>query len=302
MSFSDKPIDFDALLYALAQQTESLSESLQHSLTEIGQHLHKDQFDTARQLQIRKLISQSTPLEIAYKKALAEWDKNYTSQERTKNLNATFHRTSGLDDLFISRVLSTRDWVVAAQQLTHRQRDQEIPSQFWDKTDRMAVMTAGGIALGSMIAQLPGAIIGGVLATAYGWYIGFSKTQHSKRSTLIQQNFEEIAHLEPQLQSQISSTEVENLFWSREANEYITKQSQKFDEMLPELIEQYAGKYVLFEDGRVIDTDVDEDMLLDRAWKTDFVRDRIAKHNSIFCHLVPSAEPYIGYVEAIGNA
>lgn len=192
MSFSDKPIDFDALLYALAQQTESLSESVQHSLTEIGQHLHKDQFDTARQLQIRKLISQSTPLEIAYKKALAEWDKNYTSQERTKNLNATFHRTSGLDDLFISRVLSTRDWVVAAQQLTHRPRDQGIPSQFWDKTDRIAVMTAGGIALGSMIAQLPGAVVGGLLGAGSGWYMGFvtAPDRKSPRTKIESKNIE----------------------------------------------------------------------------------------------------------------
>jgi hypothetical protein len=298
MSFSNKPIDFDALLYALAQQTESLSESVQHSLTEIGQHLHKEQFDTARQLQIRKLISQSAPLEIAYKKALAEWDANYASQERTKNLNATFHRTSELDNLFISSVLPTSDWVVAAQKLTHSQRDQGIPSQFWDKTDRMAVMVAGGIALGSMVAQLPGAIIGGVVAAGYGWYIGFSKTKHSDKSTLIQLSSEEVAQPDRQLPL-TSPDEVENLFWSREAHEYITKQSKKFDEMLPELIERYAGEYILFEDGRVIDTDIDEDMLLDRVWKTDFVKDRIAKYNSVFCHLVPSAEPYI---EAVGNA
>jgi serine/threonine protein kinase, bacterial len=44
-------------------------------------------------------------------------------------------------------------------------------SQFWDKADRMAIMIAGGIALGSAIAQLPGAIAGGVLAAGYAWYI-----------------------------------------------------------------------------------------------------------------------------------
>jgi hypothetical protein len=58
--------------------------------------------------------------------------------------------------------------------------------------------------------------------------------------------------------------------------------------MIPELIAQYAGMYILFEDGKVIDADLDEDILLDQVWETDFVRDRITKYNSIFCHLVPN--------------
>jgi hypothetical protein len=90
-----------------------------------------------------------------------------------------------------------------------------------------------------------------------------------------------------QLQTQAATNRVEELFWSQEAHSYITKQSDLFDAMLPELIEQYAGMYVLFEDGNVIDADIDEDILLDRVWKKDLVRDRIAKYNSIFCHLVP---------------
>jgi hypothetical protein len=90
-----------------------------------------------------------------------------------------------------------------------------------------------------------------------------------------------------QLQNQNTTNGVEELFWSPEAYSYITKQSDLFDAMLPELIAQYAGMYVLFEDGNVIDADLDEDVLLDRVWETDLVRDRIAKYNSIFCHLVP---------------
>jgi hypothetical protein len=55
-------------------------------------------------------------------------------------------------------------------------------SKSWDKTDRIAVMTAGGIALGAAIAQLPGAIIGGIFAAGYGWYISFGKTKSSRNS------------------------------------------------------------------------------------------------------------------------
>ena len=90
-----------------------------------------------------------------------------------------------------------------------------------------------------------------------------------------------------QLQNKNATKGVEELFWSQDAYSYITKQSDLFDAMLPELIAQYAGMYILFEDGNVIDADLNEDILLDRVWKTDLVRDRIAKYNSIFCHLVP---------------
>jgi hypothetical protein len=90
-----------------------------------------------------------------------------------------------------------------------------------------------------------------------------------------------------QLQTQNATNGVEGLFWSQDAYQYITKQGELFDAMLPELISQYAGMYVLFEDGNVIDADLYEDTLLDRVWETDFVRDRVAKYNSIFCHLVP---------------
>jgi hypothetical protein len=44
---------------------------------------------------------------------------------------------------------------------------------FWDKCDRIAVMTAGGASLGGAIAPIPGAIVGGAVAAGYGWYIGF---------------------------------------------------------------------------------------------------------------------------------
>jgi hypothetical protein len=113
-------------------------------------------------------------------------------------------------------------------------------------------------------------------------YIG--RQTHCEPSTLL---FQAIDRQYQQLQIKNAMNRVDKIFWSQEAYSYINQQSDLFDTMLPELIEQYAGMYVLFEDGTVIDTDFDEDILLDRVWETDFVRDRIAKYNSIFCHLVP---------------
>ena len=113
-------------------------------------------------------------------------------------------------------------------------------------------------------------------------YIG--KQTRNDPSNLISQ---EIDRQYQQLQNQTATNGVEQLFWSQAAHSYITKQSDLFDAMLPGLIDRYAGMYIFFEDGNVIDADLDEDVLLDRVWETDLVRDRIAKYNSIFCHLVP---------------
>ncbi len=177
MSFSNQIINFEALLYALAQQTESLPEDLQHSLTEVGRSLPEDRFDAARRM--RELIQQYSPLEIAYKDALAQLDARYASQQRTKSLGATFPIASGLDELSIESLLLTNDWVNTAKQLINKLSTPQTPAKFWDKTDRMAITTAGGIALGSAIAQLPGALLGGVLGAGYGWYLGFRKPTES---------------------------------------------------------------------------------------------------------------------------
>ncbi len=167
MSFSKQIIDLEALLYALAQQTEPLPASLQHSLTEVGRSLHEDKPDSARQL--RSLIQQYSPLELDYQRALAHWDENYISQERTKNLGATFSIASGLDDLFIYRVLPTNNWVNATKSLTNIHRSPKQRSRFLQRGDRVVTLVSGGAFLGVLIAQIPGAIIGGILAGVYAW-------------------------------------------------------------------------------------------------------------------------------------
>jgi hypothetical protein len=53
-------------------------------------------------------------------------------------------------------------------------RNSRNENDFWKKADRIAIMTAGGAALGSSVFMVPGAIVGGILAGAYGYYIGFA--------------------------------------------------------------------------------------------------------------------------------
>ena len=76
---------------------------------------------------------------------------------------------------------------------------------------------------------------------------------------------------------------IEDLIWNPQSYDYIKHQSHSFKLALPELIQEYAGKYVVFEDGNVVDSDLDRDILLDRVGETDFYKHREA----IYCELVP---------------
>jgi hypothetical protein len=168
MSFSNQTIDFEALLYALDRQTEPLPTDLQHSLTEIGRSLHENRPDSARQL--RALIQQYLPLEIEYKNALAQSDVRYASQQRTKSLGASFSQTAGLDDLLISCVFATNDWVTTSKKVVFNQTVPKQRSQFLERGGRVVTLASGGAFLGVLIAQLPGAIIGGLLIGIYAWF------------------------------------------------------------------------------------------------------------------------------------
>jgi hypothetical protein len=185
-------IDLEALLIALAQQTEPLPEYLQRSLKEIERLLREEQPQAATQL--RQLVKDFPPLEKAYKKAIEELDAAYANQERTKSLSVIFPDSLDFESLFINDVIPSQDWVKTAQKLArfplpplirgvptgggipldHEGADSP---RFWDKADRLMVVTVGGAALGGAIAGVYGAFIGAILAAGCGWYITFRKTK-----------------------------------------------------------------------------------------------------------------------------
>jgi tetratricopeptide (TPR) repeat protein len=83
--------------------------------------------------------------------------------------------------------------------------------------------------------------------------------------------------------------DIKDLYPDEDSYRYITTQSELFENSLPDLIYEYGGKYIIFEDGRVIDSDESEDILLDRIWDTDFIKDRMGINgHGIYCHLVPT--------------
>jgi hypothetical protein len=185
-------IDLEALLIALAQQTEPLPEYLQRSLEAIRRLLREEQPQAATQL--RQLIKDYPPLEKAYKKAIEELDAAYANQERTKSLSVIFPDSLDFETIFINDVIPSQDWVKTAQKLARfplpplirgvptgggipLDREGADSPRFWDKADRLMVVTVGGAALGGAIAGVYGAFIGAILAAGCGWYITFRKTK-----------------------------------------------------------------------------------------------------------------------------
>jgi hypothetical protein len=83
------------------------------------------------------------------------------------------------------------------------------------------------------------------------------------------------------------SYHIKDLYPTEEGYDYVTSQGKIFDTCLPDLVGKYAGEYVVFEDGRVIDRDVDEDALLNRIWQTEFAISRRERYHGVFCELVP---------------
>jgi hypothetical protein len=79
---------------------------------------------------------------------------------------------------------------------------------------------------------------------------------------------------------------IEDLIWNPDSYGYIKAQERLFEIALPELSQRYAGEYIVFENGSVIDRDRDEDALLDRVCKTDFYQQRSA----IYYKLVPEID------------
>lgn len=60
-------------------------------------------------------------------------------------------------------------------------------SNFWERGDRVIALGSGGAFLGALIAQLPGAVIGGVIATLFAWFTYSSKVHPKTESVLDEQ-------------------------------------------------------------------------------------------------------------------
>jgi hypothetical protein len=91
-----------------------------------------------------------------------------------------------------------------------------------------------------------------------------------------------------------------DLYWNPQSYDYLQDQEEKFRQCLPNLMQQYAGQYVVFENGQVIDFDDDEDILLSRIASNESYKNRPA----IFCVFVPVAivDPKLNAIYQNGNS
>jgi hypothetical protein len=78
--------------------------------------------------------------------------------------------------------------------------------------------------------------------------------------------------------------DIRDLYSHPDAYNYMQEQEEKFQSCLSKLIEQYSNQYVIFEDGLVIDSDVNEINLLVRISKNLAYRNRPV----VFCKFIPS--------------
>lgn len=68
----------------------------------------------------------------------------------------------------------------------------------------------------------------------------------------------------------------------------IDRQQRSFDRNLSKLVSEYPHRYILFDNGLVVDADENPDVLLERIFATDFVKERTSKDGSgIYCYFIP---------------
>jgi hypothetical protein len=160
MKISDS-ITCEAFTRAISR-LEQPSPDLQMQIDSLRQKLTSPDFlsiseDTARD--IRVLVSQYPRLQQIYDREIDFLEREYGNGDRAKSIAASF------DDSC----------------LTPKNSTQSRTADFWEKVDRIMIMAAGGAFIGSLIAQVPGAIFGCLMTAAYGFYIGFIKPRQTRR-------------------------------------------------------------------------------------------------------------------------
>ncbi|MEO0395013.1 MAG: hypothetical protein ACFB14_26415 [Leptolyngbyaceae cyanobacterium] len=182
MTVSNQDINWEALLYALAAQTEPLPDSLHQAHQTAVQASPENKPQAIHAL--RQHIKQYPDFEAAYSDGLKQATRNYKSQHRTKGMAAALPAGTTLE-LLLGDIVQTPNPVNAAKrylQTEQRRATVQKSENAWAKTDRLMVMTAGGVALGTAIARLPGAIIGGLVAICCWYYVSIVKAKSAPRN------------------------------------------------------------------------------------------------------------------------
>ena len=170
-------INIEALMLALSQQDESLPEDIERSIDRLKDAAFM-KGDVEASEQIREVIRQSPELDASYKAADRYLDSQHDAQHRAKALAATFPNPDRLSWVFYDQILPSHDWVNATQHFIAQKNTQDTDQPEWIRRGNSIVtMISGGAFLGVMLAQIPGAIVGAIVAGIFGWITSKPKTE-----------------------------------------------------------------------------------------------------------------------------
>lgn len=163
----------EAFLRAISQMEKPLSQDLYQEIHRVGRALENHERDVIRE--IPSLVEQDVVLNELYKSAYRNLQKQYQAQERTKSLAIAVNKATSHDiEIQIAQILNADDIPTAVKNfvshLDSQLADRSKQANFWKRGDRVIALASGGAFLGVLIAQIPGAIIGGLLAAIYAWF------------------------------------------------------------------------------------------------------------------------------------
>ena len=176
-------ITLEAFVRAVSQ-LEALSPKLQSDIHQVSVALA--QHEPKAVDSIRDLVKEYAELKVPYEAAYQDLQQQYQSQERTKSLAIATNGSTASDiEYQLAQVLRAENLTAATRKFVRRLDAQlASPSQqtgFWERGSRIIALSAGGAFLGAAIAQVPGAVIGGLFAAIFMWWYSEPKRTSSRR-------------------------------------------------------------------------------------------------------------------------
>ncbi|MEH2188011.1 MAG: hypothetical protein V7K64_17830 [Nostoc sp.] len=170
-SLEDRTLE--AFLRAVSQMEKPLSQDLYQEICRVGRALENHELEVIKE--IPSLVKRDVVLNEQYQSAYKKLQKQYQAQERTKSLAIAVNESTSLDlESQIAQILNADDIPRAAKKFVSRLdsqiTDRSQQADFWKRGDRVMTLASGGAFLGVLLAQIPGAIIGGLLAAIYAWF------------------------------------------------------------------------------------------------------------------------------------
>jgi hypothetical protein len=163
----------EAFLRAVSLHEKPLPPDMQQEIRRIGHDL--ENHDTQSLRDIPALVQQDVALKRQYEYVYRNLQKQYSTQERTKSLTTAANGSVSLDiESQIAQVFYADNLTESAQQFLDRLDSQLTENtqqvDFWERGNRVVALASGGAFLGVLLAQLPGAILGGLLVAIYAWF------------------------------------------------------------------------------------------------------------------------------------